>query len=187
MRYCRLLVTVIYISIIPTIANAQVSLDSCQAKALRNYPLINQYKLIEQSKEFSLSNASKSYLPQLDVTLIGGVIEGFPTITLPNQPEPASGAEFQFITMLQLNQVIWDGGITKARKTIIEASSEIEKAELEVSLYALEDRVNNLFFGILLINEQISQLEILETTLERNKKRVEVAVENGTAFKSDID
>jgi outer membrane protein TolC len=93
----------------------------------------------------------------------------------------------QMITILQLNQVIWDGGITKARKGIIEASSEIEKAELEVSLYALEDRVNNLFFGILLIDEQIAQLEILKSTLTRNKSRVEVAVENGTAFKSDID
>jgi outer membrane protein TolC len=91
------------------------------------------------------------------------------------------------ITLLQLNQVIWDGGITKARKTMIEASSEIEKAELEVSLYALEDRINNLFFGVLMIDEQIVQLQLLKSRLERNKKRVEVAVENGTAFNSDVD
>lgn len=188
MRYLKLVSAAVIVTLFVQIKTfAQVHLDSCQAQALRNYPLINQYDLIAQSREFSLSNAGKSYLPQLDVTLIGGIIEGLPTITLPNQPEPAEGTEFHFITTLQLNQVIWDGGITKARKTIIEASSEIERAELEVSLYALEDRVNNLFFSILLINEQIAQLEILRSTLERNQKRVEVAVANGTAFKSDID
>jgi outer membrane protein TolC len=174
-------------AILPINLIAQVQLDSCQAQALENYPLIAQYDLIAESREYSLANANKSYLPQLDVTLIGGVIEGLPTITLPGQPEATGGVDFQFISMMQLNQVIWDGGITKARKKIIEASSEIEKAELEVSLYALEDRVNNLFFGILLIDEQIAQLELLKSTLERNKKRVEVAVENGTAFNSDVD
>jgi outer membrane protein TolC len=186
MRY-RIILIAFSISLLPGILIAQVSLDSCQAQALNNYPLIAQYDLIAQSKEYSLANASKSYLPQFDVTLIGGLVEGLPTITLPGQPEAEGGVDFQFITMLQLNQVIWDGGITKARKTIIEASAEIEQAELEVSLYALEDRVNNLFFGILLIDEQIAQLELLKSTLDRNKKRVVVAVENGTAFNSDID
>ena len=62
-----------------------------------------------------------------------------------------------------------------------------EKADLEVSLFSLEERVNNLFFGVLLIDEQIAQLEILKSTLLRNRKRVEIAVENGTAYNSDID
>ena len=169
-----------------TQAYAQIILDSCQVKARKNYPLIHQYDLIEQSKEFSLANAGKSYLPQLDVSLIGGVIDGLPTVTLPGQ-EAASGIDLQFITMLQLNQMIWDGGITKAKKNAIEASSAIETAELDVALYGLEDRVNNLFFGILLIDEQIEQLSLLRSTLQRNKERVEVAVANGAAFKSDID
>lgn len=179
-----LLLFLIYI--IPFSGFSQLTLDSCQVKAMLNYPLINQFDLIEQSKQYSLSNANKSYLPQLDVNLIAGVVDGMPTISVPGQPE-ADPSNFQFITMLQLNQVIWDGGITRAQKSIIEASSDIEKAELEVSLYGLEDRINNLFFGVLLIEEQIKQLEILKSTLERNMKRVEVAVENGTAFKSDID
>lgn len=188
MRYLKIkyLLLVGYV-FFPMLVEAQVSLDSCQAQALQNYPLIKQYDLLAQAKEYSLANANKSYLPQLDITMIGGIIEGLPTITLPGQPEAENGVDFQFITMLQLNQVIWDGGITKARKMIIEASSEIEKAELEVSLFALEDRVNNLFFGILLIDEQIAQLELLKATLERNRKRVEVAIENGMAFSSDVD
>jgi outer membrane protein TolC len=154
--------------------------------ARENYPLIKQYELIEKSKEYTLSNASKMYLPQLDVTLIGGAISGLPSFSPPGT-ESSSSVDLNMISILQINQTIWDGGITKAKKEVIDANSEMEKAQLEVSLYALEDRVNNLYFGILLIDEQIEQLEILKTTLLRNKKRVEVAVENGTAYKSDID
>ena len=167
-------------------AHGQIILEDCQTKARENFPLIKQYELIERSKEYTLSNASKSYLPQLDVTLIGGVISGLPSFSPPGS-ESSSSVDLNMITVLQLNQVIWDGGITKAKKGIIEASTEMEKADVEVSLYALEDRVNNLFFGVLLIDEQLQQMEILKSTLQRNMKRVDIAVENGTAFKSDID
>ena len=164
---------------------SQITLEECQEKARENFPLIKQYELIEQSKEYTLSNANKAFLPQLDVTIIGGVIEGLPSFD-PTGTE-SSSANLKMISIVQLNQAIWDGGITKANKGIIEASSEIEKADLEVSLYSLEDRVNNMFFGILLIEQQIQLLEILKSTLNRNLKRIEIAVENGTAFKSDID
>lgn len=164
----------------------QVSLESCQSMARENYPLIRQYELIEKSKGYTLSNANKMYLPQLDVTIIGGAISGLPSFS-PAGTESSSSVDLNVISILQINQTIWDGGITKAKKEVIEANSEMEKARLAVSLYALQDRVNNLYFAVLLIDEQIEQLEILTTTLFRNKKRIEIAVENGTAYKSDID
>ncbi len=173
------------ICIFSGVAYGQITLEECHNKARENFPLIKQYELIEQSKEYSLSNAQKAFLPQLDVTIIGGIIEGMPSFSPPGTE--SSSTNFNMISILQLNQVLWDGGITKARKGIIEASAKIEQADLEVSLYSLQERVNNLFFGILLIEEQMQQLEILKSTLNRNIKRVEIAVENGTAFKSDID
>lgn len=167
-------------------AQTDVHLDQCQTKARENFPLIKQYELIEKTKDFTLSNANKAYLPQLDVTLIGGAIAGLPSFSQPGT-ESSSSVDFNAISLLQFNQVIWDGGITKAKKGITEASSEVEIANLEISLFALEERVNNLFFGILLIDEQVRQMEILKSTLLRNKKRVEIALENGTAYKSDMD
>ncbi len=175
------------VSLFANLAFGQLRLEDCQKKARNNFPLIKQFELIEQSKEFSLSNANKNFLPQLDVTLIGGVIDGLPSLSPPSGGESSSSTAFNMISLVQLNQPIWDGGITKASKEVIEASSNMETADLEVSLYSLEERVNNLFFGVLLIDEQIAQLEILKETLQRNRQRVEVAVENGTAFRSDID
>lgn len=174
------------LSISPSIIMAQLSLDSCQAKAQLNYPLIQQYDLIDQSKELTLSNANKNYLPKLDLTLIGGIVEGFPSFAPPGS-EASSSVNTQLITVGQVSQLIWDGGMTKASKGIIEANSEIEKTEISINLFQLEDRINNLYFGVLLIDEQIAQLDLLSETLNRNYKRIEVAVENGSAFKSDLD
>jgi outer membrane protein TolC len=164
----------------------QLTIESCHQMARENFPLIRQYELIEQTQEYTLSNANKSYLPQLDITLIGGVISGLPSFSMPGT-EPSSASDFNAIAILQLNQTIWDGGMTKARKGIGTATAVVDKAALEVTLFELEKRVNNLFFGVLLLDEQLKQLQILRSTLQRNADRVKVAVENGTAFRSDVD
>jgi outer membrane protein TolC len=180
------LISILAIFIAITSQAQTLTIEACQDSALHNYPLIQQYGLIEKTKELTLSNANKNYLPQLDITLIGGIIEGMPSFSLPGAESSAS-TEVNLISMVQLNQVLWDGGMTKASKGIIEAGSEIEKADLEVNLYQLKERVNNLYFGILLIDEQITQLDLLKETLLLNQKRIQNAIENGTAFKSDAD
>ena len=127
----------------------KLTIEACQDSALKNYPLILQYDLIEQTKELTLSNANKAWLPQFDITLIGGILEGMPSFAPPGTEE-SSSLNTQLIAIGQINQTIWDGGMTKASKQIIEASSEIEKADLQVNLYQIRERVNNLYFGILL-------------------------------------
>ena len=76
--YFLVFVPIFFLSV-PTICHAQIKLDSCHAKARRNYPLIQQYGLIDQTTEFTLSNANKAFLPQLSVNLIGGIVDGFPS------------------------------------------------------------------------------------------------------------
>jgi len=185
MSFKRIALIVLSICLASSV-HSQVTLQNCQQKARENYPLIHRFDLIEQTKDFNLSNASKNYLPKLDITVIGGVLDGLPSFAPPGQGE-SGGAEFNVISIIQLNQAIWDGGITKASKEATIAGAEMEIADLEVQLYAIEDRINNLFFGILLIEEQIEQMRLLKSQLDRNLNRVEVAVENGTAYQSDID
>lgn len=161
-------------------------LDSCYAMATWNYPLIKQYELIEKSKEYTLSNAGKAYLPQVSITAIEGYVFG----ELPNfgpSGEGQSTGDFKFIGIAQVNQVIWDGGATKSQKKIIEASSEADKASLDVSLYDLHSRVNQLYFGILLVDEQLAQLDVQNTILVNNVNRVKLLNDNGLAFKTDLD
>ena len=176
----------VFLIICPVISHAQISIDSCQTKARRNYPLIQQYGLIDQTTEFTLSNANKAFLPQLSFNIIGGAIDGFPSINAPGSNE-GSSSELQLISVVQLNQAIWDGGATKASKELAKANAEIEKADVDVALYQIRERVNNLYFGILLIEAQLQQNDIFFENLKRNAKSVQIAVDNGTAYKSDLD
>ena len=167
-------------------ATAQVlSIDSCYALANNNYPLIKQYELIENTKEYTLSNANKAYLPQLSITAIEGYIFGGLPSFGPSTGE--SESNFKFIGIAQLNQVLWDGGATKTQKKIITASSETEKASIDVALYDLHSMVNQLYFGILLVDEQLAQLEVQNIILSNNVNRIKQLNDNGLALKTDLD
>jgi outer membrane protein TolC len=169
-------------------ATAQVlSIDSCYALASKNYPLIKQYELIEKTKEYTLSNASKAYLPQLSVTAIEGYIFGGLPSFGPPSGETGSSSNFKFIGLAQLNQALWDGGATKTQKKIITASSETERASVDVVMYDLHSRINQLYFGILLVDEQLVQLEVQNTILSNNVSRVKQLNDNGLAYKTDLD
>jgi len=180
-----LLLGVFTILPILNLAQTSLSIDSCYALARRNYPLTKQFDLIEKTKEYSISNANKAYLPQISLTAIGGYIIGLPSFSLPGESPESNNA--QFIGIGQINQTIWDGGATRSQKNIISATAEIDKSNLEVNLRNMRERVNQLYFGILLIDEQLKQLDILNSNLQRNLKNIELTKENGLAYKSDVD
>ena len=166
-------------------AQTSLVIDSCYAIAQRNYPLIKQYELIEKANEYTISNANKAYLPQLSVTGIGAYIFG----GLPNFG-PATGEKnnnAKFIGLGQLNQLIWDGGATKSQKEIIRQQSSVERAGIDVQMHELKERISQLFFGILLIDEQIKQIDIQIDNLERNSERVKLLSKNGLALITEAD
>lgn len=160
-------------------------LEDCQEKARTNYPLVKQYDLIEKSTDFTISNASKAYLPQVSVTAIGGyIIKGLPSL-MPGAE--SSKDKLQFIGIGQLNQTIWDGGATHAQKEIAKASAVVDKSNVDIALYVIKERVNQLFFGILLLDEQRKLLQLLTENLNRNSEAVKLSNENGLAYSMDID
>src|ERR1035437_2814704 len=169
--------------------SAQIlTVETCQEKAKANYPQIKQYGLIEKTAQFNISNANKGYLPQLsfsakatyqsDVTQIPASL-GTVLSNLTHQPFsfPAL-AKDQYQAVLEATQVIWDGGVISSQKKITNASTAVEKQKLEVDLYALKDRVNQLYFGILLLNEQLKQNEILKNDLQTSYNRLDALKQN---------
>ncbi|MBP6979110.1 MAG: TolC family protein [Bacteroidales bacterium] len=164
-----------------------LNLDSCYAMAERNFPLIKQYDLIEKTKEYTISNASKAYLPQISITGIGAyIISGLPSIQLPNMETPEK-KDIQFIGIGQINQTLWDGGATRTQKEVATASAGVENATVDVSLYELHERVDQLYFGILLIDEQLKQLSILNDNLTRSLNSAKLTKDQGLTYQTDVD
>jgi outer membrane protein TolC len=63
----------------------------------------------------------------------------------------------------------------------------VQKAEVDVAIHDIRERVNQLFFSILLMDEQLQLLNILNDNLNRNLKAVKLSNENGIEYSSDVD
>lgn len=172
---------------------ASLSLTECYALARANYPLIKRMDLIGLSESYSLDNAAKAWLPQVNVSAqasyqsdvtklpfdqekISALIPGFEIPVLDKD---------QYRAVAEVNQMIWDGGGTRATKAVVRAEAEVNKSQLENDLYLLNDRVNQLYFGCLLQDELLEQNRLLLADLEVNLARVEAMERNGVANRSD--
>jgi len=176
-------------------AFGQITLDECFKKARENYPLIKQFDLIEQSKSYNLAATNKNWLPQ--VSLSGKAswqsdVTEFPDIFLSmletmGITDVAFPSRDQYNVSLNLSQTIWDGGITATQKKMATVNAEINKEQTEVNLYALYSQINQLYFNVLSLNEQLKQNQLFIEELERNYKTIESYVANGIALRSDLD
>jgi len=167
---------------------AQLTLEECYEKARKNYPLIKQYELIDKSKNYDISNIRKGYLPQFSLSAKASYqsdVTKIPII-IPNMNiEGISKDKYQAV--LEMNQTIWDGGNIKAQKNSSKFASELEKQQTETELFVLRERINQLFFSILLINEQLKQTEILSNEFQNNFERIKALKDNGMASQADLD
>ena len=172
---------------------AQHRIEDCYSKAQANYPLIKQYDLIEKTKEYTLSNAGKAYLPQIsfsakasyqsDVTQlpIDFAKLGIQGISIPTLSKDQYGAT------IDVSQTVWDGDAVKLQKESIRSAAEVEAKSNAVSMYSINERVNQLFFGILLADEQMRQNQLLQQDLKRNFDQVKAYMQNGVANQADLD
>lgn len=168
--------------------NTVLYLDSCYAMANRNYPLISQFNLLEKSKEYSIDNANKGYLPQLGIygqaTYQSEVTQV--QIPLPNVEIPKISKD-QYKLYGEVVQPITDLFNLKNQKEVIKANYQVEEQKIEVELYKLHERINNLFFGILLIDAQNEQVNLLIKDIKVGINKLNAAIENGVAVQSDAD
>ena len=169
------------------VAGQTITIDDCQKKAEANYPAIVRYDLIEQTKSFNMANANKAYLPQGTLSAQGTWQSDVTSIDL-NMPgvEIPTIDQDQYKIAAELNQLIWDGGKISAQKKSIDAQAALENKQLDTEIYALRERVNNLYFGILLMKGQLNQHGILEKELQRNYDNVQVYIQNGVANEGDL-
>ena len=175
-------------------AAADVTVEQCVTLAQENYPLIQKYDLLRQSRQIDLSDINKSWLPQIGIYAQGtvqNVVPSFPDAlsnVLDQMGTDMKGlGKLQYRVGVDLNQTIWDGGTSKASRTIAESENAQQEAALDVELYAVRERVENLFFGIMLVEEQIKQAELTLTLLESNLAMLRSMKTNGTATQSDVD
>ncbi|HOZ67930.1 MAG TPA: TolC family protein [Chitinophagaceae bacterium] len=166
----------------------QLSLTTAWELAQKNYPAVKQKDLVRQTAGISVENLQKGFLPQFsisgqatyqsDVTSVPISIPGF-SIEAPNKD--------QYKLVADVNQLIYDGGLTREQKTLQQLNAKVEDQKVEVELYKVKERINQLFLSILYLDEQLKQVELVKKDIETGIKKVEAQVQNGVAFKSNLN
>ncbi|MDD4847810.1 MAG: TolC family protein [Bacteroidales bacterium] len=186
--------TIVIVMIFSSLVAKSITIEECYRLLHDNYPLIRQYDLNLQLEQFSFSNAARSYLPQ--VALSGQATYQSDVAAFPDEMNTLYqriGIDFQGLTrdqyklMLQLNQLIWDGGVSKARQELSAAEENVAQLTVDKELDAIKNRVNQIYFGILVMQSNLQTNLYVDTLLHNNLKVIESAVKNGVAMSSDLD
>ncbi len=165
-----------------------LTLEKCYQLAASRYPLVRQYALIEKTREYSISNASKGSLPQLNIAgqaTYQSAVTQIP-ISLPDLDIPGLSKD-QYKLYGEVSQPVTDLVTVRYQKELIDATTAVEQQKIEVELYKLKERINQLYFGILLIDARIVQTEILKKDIGSGIGKNRVAIANGIATRSSAD
>ena len=179
------------IMLLPLTAQAQ-TLAECQQAAERNYPLIRQYDLIGKTTDMTVRNIGKGWLPQVtaqaQATYQNAVTEWPAEMqTVYNQMGISMKGlrKYQYRVGIDIQQTVYDGGMIRSQKEAARRKGDVETAQTEVSMYNVRRRVNEMYFGLLLIERQIELNKDMQKLLEGNERKLLSMYRQGTAAESD--
>ncbi len=168
------------------------SLEECQQAAERNYPLIRQYDLIAKTTDLTVRNIGKGWLPQVSASAQATYqsdVVAFPESM--QQLYKTMGIDMeglrkdQYRVGIDVQQTIYDGGTISSQKEIARQQGLVEAAQNEVSMYQIRQRVNEMYFGLLLLDDQLQLNKDLQEVLHANEQKLSSMYQHGTASESD--
>ena len=170
------------------------SLEECRQAAEHNYPIIRQYDLIARTTELTVRNIQKAWFPQISVTAQGSYQN-----KVTAWPENLQGMFAQMGVQLQglnrdqykvgidVRQTLFDGGTIGSRREIARGEGAVQAAQTEVDLYKIGQRVHEMYFGLLLLDEQLRLNADVNALLRSNEAQLAAMLKSGTASAGDFE
>lgn len=170
------------------------SLEECRQAAEHNYPIIRQYDLIARTTELTVRNIQKAWFPQISVTAQGSYQN-----KVTAWPENLQGLFAQMGLQLQglnqdqykvgidVRQTLFDGGTIGSRREIARGEGAVQAAQTEVDLYKIGQRVHEMYFGLLLLDEQLRLNADVNALLRSNEAQLAAMLKSGTASAGDFE
>lgn len=176
-----------------SISRAQ-TLEECQQAAEKNYPLIKQYGLIAKTTQLTVKNIQKGWLPQLTASAqatyqsaVTAWPESMQTMYQQMGLNMKGLRKDQYKISVDLQQTIYDGGAISSQRNIAQQEGKVQEVQTETNLYQVRRRINEMYFSLLLLNEQIQLNEDVKALLQSSEKKLSAMVKGGTAATSDLD
>ena len=170
------------------------TLEECQQAAENNYPLIKQYGLIAKTTQLPVNNSQTGWLPQLTASAqatyqsaVTAWPESMQTMYQQMGLNMKGLRKDQYKISIDLQQTIYDGGAISSQRNIAQQEGKVQEAQTETNLYQVRRRVNEMYFSLLLLNEQIQLNEDVKALLQSSEEKLSAMVKGGTAATSDLD
>ena len=170
------------------------TLEECQQAAEKNYPLIKQYGLIAKTTQLTVKNIQKGWLPQVTASAQAtyqSAVTAWPESMQSMYQQMGLNmkglSKDQYKIGIDLQQTIYDGGAISSQRNIAQQEGKVQEAQTETNLYQVRRRVNEMYFSLLLLNEQIQLNEDVKALLQSSEKKLSAMVKGGTAATSDLD
>ncbi|MBR4699737.1 MAG: TolC family protein, partial [Prevotella sp.] len=169
------------------------TLEECQQAAERNYPLIRQRDLVGKLAELTVANIGKGWLPQVSASAQATLQSD--VATFPDEMRAVyqqMGIDMKGLTKDQyrvgvdVSQTVFDGGAISRGKAVARQQGEVEAAQTEVSIYQVRRRVNEMYFALLLLDDQIQLNRDLQELLDGSERKLASMVKGGTAAECDL-
>ena len=170
------------------------SLEECRQAAEHNYPIIRQYDLIARTTELTVRNIQKAWFPQISVTAQGSYQN-----KVTAWPENLQGLFAQMGLQLQglsrdqykvgidVRQTLFDGGTIGSRREIARGEGAVQAAQTEVDLYKIGQRVHEMYFALLLLDEHLRLNADANALLRSNEQQLAAMLKSGTASAGDFE
>ena len=170
------------------------TLEECQLAAEKNYPMIKQYDLISQTTQLTVKNIMKGWLPQIAIAA-----QATYQSDVTSWPESMKGtfqqlgvnmkglSKDQYKIGIDLQQTLYDGGTIISLRSIARQEEKVQKAQVETNLYQVRKRVNEMYFSLLLLNEQILLNNDVKALLLSSEKKLASMLKGGTIATSDFE
>ncbi|HEX5667414.1 MAG TPA: TolC family protein, partial [Chitinophagaceae bacterium] len=164
-----------------------LGLEEAYELAIKNYPITRQKDLIARTSGLNMKSLSSGFWPQ--VTLSGQATYQSAVTEVPikiPQFQFESLSKDQYRALLDINQAIYDGGNIRSQKSILEQQRLVDEQKIDVEYQKLKERINDIWFSVLFIDEQLKLVGLSQKDIEAVIKKVEAQVEQGTSFRSSL-
>lgn len=178
---------------LPLMSQRTVTLWQCYDSAAVTSPLSGEWELYAGLTLLRDRNVAAAWFPSLD---LGGsfnyqsdvvdISDMLGSLPVPPGSLPSIPHE-QYRATVDLNQVIWDGGVTRSAREVERVVSELNMQQSEADIYRLREQVNNLFFPLLLTRSQAEVTSVLISELSTRIMEASSGVENGVVPPVTLD
>jgi len=163
------------------------NLQEIESLSIKNYPLLKQAAILNQSASFNIDNIKKALYPQFsingqatyqsEVTSISIPIAGF---------KPSTLSKDQYRATAELQQTIYDGGLNKKMQAVAIAGANLELVKNDLDIYKLKERITQIYCTVLYTNEVVTQINLIQRDLENALLKIESLYKNGLVFNNNV-